>query len=236
MRFDGETRHVDMNSQQGVLGYIHKWDSLYVFLDHTQEHRFQLVDTVTPGFRLKEADRPLEVLPSSEGELITFKASGPGTSRFQFQGLNPGQYVGVRTEGGPARSNRVSTLKADPSGHLTIELELGLGATVYVSDSSAEAFQRYKWDLWFSKEGRFLLLTIFLSLTGWLLCRFYQPQLKPRKQKPSEPNTALGAPGFSVEESETQTKEETNLPAGGVGPWAAGDISSTFPLDPEEDE
>lgn len=222
LRFDGEVRHVDMGSAEGVLGYTHRWDALYVYLDDGENHRFQLVGEDRGGLRLEHATRPLHIL-EPEGDVgLAFRSSGPGHSRFRFQGFEPGAFVSVTRDGGPAVLHPTQVLQVGDEGELDLDLELGLGAEVRVRASSMAAYHEYEWRLWFGREGRFVLLAAVVTVLGWLLCRFYLPQLQPAETGQPSPELVAGAAGFEVEAgtSPAADADETALPAGGVGPWA----------------
>jgi hypothetical protein len=237
LRFDGEVRHVDMATADGVLGYAHRWDALYVFLDHGQDHRFQLVGEDRGGLRLTDATRPLRLL-EPEGDVgLAFEASGPGKSTFRFQGFEPATYVAVTREGGPATLHPTQVLQVGDDGVLELVVELGLGATVRIRGSTASAYQEYAYRLWFGREGRFLLLAAVVTVLGWLLCRFHIPQLPPAEATVPTMDAVPAAAGFEVEATSGEpASTETALPAGGVGPWAAPAVPGAEAEDLDGDE
>lgn len=222
LRFDGEVRHVDMGSAQGVLGYAHRWDALYVYLDDTEEHRFQLVSEDQGGLRLLDATRPMHLLAPEDDVGLAFRASGPGRSRFRFQGFEPGAYVSVSQRGGPQVLHPTQILQVADDGVLAIEVELGRGAEVRIEAATMAAYHEYEWRLWFGAEGRYLLLAGVVTVLGWLLCRFYLPQLPPAQALQGAVPEAPSAPGFEVDAAPGPAASSgAAVPAGGVGPWAA---------------
>lgn len=212
IRFDGESRHVDLTSSQGVLGYRHRWGSLYVFLDGSKDHRFRLTDEEQTVLRVLESSRPLTLLPrKQEGELLAFRSQGPGEAVYRFGGLEPGEYVSVERIGGPASAYRDPILQVDARGALEIRARCGQGAEVRVTSSSETAYRLHQWNIWFADEGRYILLCLALTGLSWGLCRFHRPRIEVREA------SDLVLPGLSDDEEESARGAEEDVDASGVG-------------------
>jgi hypothetical protein len=253
IRFDGEPRQVDLSSAKGVLGFRHRWGSLYVFLDGGKEHRFRLTTGEQTGLRLLEASRPLEMLSrNEEGELLAFRSSGPGWAEFRFGGLDPGTYVSVRRVGGPATAHRDPILAIDARGELFIRARFGRSAEVHVESSSEASFRLNQWNVWFADEGRYMLLGLALSLLSWGLCRYHRPRFQPRSRTNKTPpgeeqlnetghdsleTRENGEPQLVVEVgAATRGQPKEHLPAGGVGPWSSDMVAALQNRADEEED
>lgn len=235
IRFDDVPGYVDMGTARGVQGYRRRWGSLYVFLDASEEHVFRLVPEEASGLRLLEASRPVQLLPTREGELAAFRGTGFGFTELRFAGLPANAFAAVQRRGGPPSAHGDVILQVDPEGVLGLRVELGRGAEVRVLSSSAAAYESHLQELWFADEGRYALLLGALTVLGWLLCRFYLPELRAARAsyQPRRPRVREG--GLEVDPVREEPRSSEGLPAGGVGPWAAGDLSSSFPVDGDDE-
>ncbi len=88
IRYDREKRHVDMNRSQGVLGYVHFQDSLYVHLDDSSRHEIALSSVKSQNAYVREATFMLKNARLAENK-IEFDKIGWGKSQAIFSGLRP---------------------------------------------------------------------------------------------------------------------------------------------------
>lgn len=241
VRFDGETRHVEMRGAAGVTGYAHLYGSLYVFLDDSTEHVFTLTDEPSDSLRVVEASRPLRAVRAREGERLALRTGGPGNTVVRIAGFAPGEVLAVEVETGPPASVSVVTLKADPTGTLEVDLPLGPEARLGLAPSSEVEYRTYRMKRQFHATGRFLLLGLMVALSGWILCRFHRP-LAPQPLAKTSPalEEAASAKAVSLEVEGGPGRDEppapAGLPAGGTGAWSESLDIAMFAAEDDDEE
>lgn len=137
VRFDLKGRHVDMDRSQGVLGYMHINDSLYVHLDDSNTHEIYLADKAPGKVHLVRGTHYVnQWKPSAGGVEFGIRGLGPGF--FVIGGLKAGQAIPVvvRRADDPESGAVVTqkTVTVDKDGRLNFETQLvGYNRTYSVS-------------------------------------------------------------------------------------------------------
>lgn len=109
LRFDRESRSVDLARSRGVLGFSRHGDSLYVALEEAAERLVALSGRASTLPYVEQANFEVSGL-RREGGALSFRKSGWWPPRLRLAGLAPGRAYLLRHAGGTLRAS------ADPRG------------------------------------------------------------------------------------------------------------------------
>ena len=137
IRFDDGALYPDLERSTGVLGFQHYQNSLYVFLDETQEHILTLRDTAPTQVYLSRATADVDDLRFRKDGGWTFRSVALDQATYTWANLPAETEFAIQVQGeDQARTLRAST---DQTGTLEISLLLRGPATIAIAPLEKKA-------------------------------------------------------------------------------------------------
>lgn len=126
LRFDGESREVDLEASEGVSGYAREGDTVYVHLAPGRARVVLAEAGASGGCRpyVREASGEAK-LERGEGGQLLLEVASRGPIGWRLGGLKPGSVWGVAwrsVQGGIGREGRIGPLQASADGVIGVDL------------------------------------------------------------------------------------------------------------------